>query len=69
MWVYIEYVDVWEKLMVVLDIEEVWFVKGSNWIMFEKGIFFGVIVVLVVMWFVIDRCCILFEVKLWLVFV
>lgn len=46
--------------MIVLNIEEVWFVKESNSIIIEKWIFFGVVVVMVIMWFVIDRCWLLF---------
>lgn len=68
-WAHIEYADAWEKLMVVLDTEEAWLVKGSNRTTLEKGIPSGVTAVLAAMWSVIDRCRTLPEVKLRLAFV
>lgn len=68
-WAHIEYTDAWEKLMVVLDSEEAWLVKGSNRTMLEKGTPSGVTAVLAAMWSVIDRCRTLPEVKLRLAFI
>jgi len=68
-WADVEYADAWEKLMVVLDMEEAWLVKGSNRTKSEKGISSGVTAVLAAMWYVIDRCCTLPEVKFQLAFV
>lgn len=68
-WAHVEYADAWEKLMIVLNTEEAWLVKGSNRIILEKGIPFGATVVLAAMWSVIDRCRTLPEVKLRLTFV
>ena len=69
LWAHIEYADAWEKLMVVLNTEEAWLVKGTNRTIFEKGIPSGATAVLATMWSVIDRCRTLPEVKLRLAFV
>jgi hypothetical protein len=68
-WAHIEFADAWEKLMVVLNTEEAWLVKGSNRTVVEKGIPSGATAVLAAMWSVIDRCRTLPEVKLRLAFV